>query len=218
MEITRSSLSTSRAAFPAIQMVEPGRRASVILIHGYGGCKEETLGLSFRIFGMGFNTFAIDLNGHGENPKALDLDVLDDVNSLVETLERTGPVTVLGHSLGGRLALLSRAPRRIGLSPALERTFSRETVHMVHLLRSYRVRQAEEGINFRILRELPEAEPSLTENDHILYGSRDLPEVMDRCQRLAKAGRTVHLIQGAYHGDMIFMEETFGILSGILKP
>ena len=45
------------------------------LVHSYGGFKEETLGLSWRIDEKGFVTGAIDLRGHGEHPLDLDYNI-----------------------------------------------------------------------------------------------------------------------------------------------
>lgn len=63
-----------------------------------------------------WHVHAVDLRGHGGSPRfdtAAASRMLDTfVNDLVETLRALGPATVIGHSLGGRVAAIAatRAP------------------------------------------------------------------------------------------------------------
>jgi len=209
MEIKRTEFKLIDIDYPAVEIYSPDNKTNAIVIHGFGGNKEEQLGLSLRISMMGFNTYAIDLRGHGENSRPLDSSVMDDVNAIVDKLREKGKVVTIGHSLGGRLSLLSKADFRIGISPALNKTFSNETMNVINSLRKYRVNELSDGINFSILKDLPLVEESLREDDLILYGTRDVPEIKKRCEELkVKHGRIVE-IRNALHNDIFLLEQTF---------
>jgi alpha-beta hydrolase superfamily lysophospholipase len=49
---------------------------SVLVIHGYGGCKEEILGLVMPIAEENLTVCVIDQRGHGESKFSLDDKVL----------------------------------------------------------------------------------------------------------------------------------------------
>ena len=82
---------------------------TLLICHGYGGSahnfavQAEALAASWRVI-------AYDQRGHGQSEKLGELDgytadlLSADLNALVEAVGG-GPVTVLGHSLGGRVAL-----------------------------------------------------------------------------------------------------------------
>jgi dienelactone hydrolase len=106
-------------AVPAY-LLEPDRPAGAIaLAHGYGGAKEQMLGLAARLAEAGFATCCPDLRGHGEHPAPLGPGLLHDLDAAVGYCRRYGRVAALGHSLGGRLALMSSADLLIAVSPAI---------------------------------------------------------------------------------------------------
>lgn len=59
--------------------------------------------------GEWFHYRSIDLRGHGEHPLDLDIDILSDVETAIMHFREMGKVTAVGHSLGGRLSLISSA-------------------------------------------------------------------------------------------------------------
>ena len=89
---------------------------AAVVVHGYGGCKEEQLGLAFRVAESGLVTYSIDLRGHGQHPLKLDYNVQDDVELAIQHARRYGKVVAIGHSLGGRLSLMSSADFSIQIS------------------------------------------------------------------------------------------------------
>lgn len=155
---------------------------AAVIIHGYGGCKEEQLGLAWRVAEIGITSCVIDLRGHGENLLNLDLGVLSDVEATLEYCRRYGKVAAIGHSLGGRLSLLSSADFAIGISPALNQQYSSTTQKILKDVRSYRVRQASSEVIFDILQTLPVWHPNRSRQTLVIFGSRDVPEIIQACQ------------------------------------
>ena len=94
------------------------------VIHGHGHSKDETLGILARLTEAGMAALAIDLRGHGEHPGQLDERVAEDVDVAVNFTRRYGPTAVVGHSLGGRLALMSKADLVVAISPAIPKQVS----------------------------------------------------------------------------------------------
>ena len=66
MEIERETIYGDGFTVPCVTFKPSNSRGAVILVHGYGGSKEEILGLAWRIAENRFTTCAIDLRGHGE--------------------------------------------------------------------------------------------------------------------------------------------------------
>jgi len=135
MNLSRENIQGRGFEVPCIALMPPVARGSVILVHGYGGCKEEQLGLAWRMTEIGLKTCVIDLRGHGEHKLALDRNVLDDVEAAIEHGRTLGTVAAVGHSLGGRLGLISSADFTIGISPALQTTYSAGTRQIIDTMR-----------------------------------------------------------------------------------
>jgi alpha-beta hydrolase superfamily lysophospholipase len=70
-------------------------KGAVVEVHGYGGFKEETLGLAWRIAEKGFTTGVIDLRGHGEHLLDLDKNILSDLETAISHFRYYGKVTAL---------------------------------------------------------------------------------------------------------------------------
>lgn len=167
------------------------------------------LGLSHTIAEAGINTYTIDLRGHGENVQPFSADIVDDVNQIIRSVRRTTKVIALGHSLGGRLALLSDADYRIGISPALDRVYSEQTMLMINSLRQYRVKEVRSNIIFSIVKDLMPVGADLRDTDLVLYGTRDVPEIRNACLILKETSNNVVEIAGALHNDIFTLNETF---------
>ncbi len=215
MKIARTTFGASDARLPLIAITAPGNAASAVVVHGFGGNKEELLGLSFRVAELGFDTYTMDLRGHGENANALDPAMLDDVEALIAHCRRAGAVAAVGHSLGGRLALLSSADYRVGISPALGKTFSGRTRDTVKRQRNHRVSEATDDAGFDIIDALPDVS-ALTARDLILYGSRDVPEIVVSCEALQRDGHHVVRVDDAFHGDIVVLAATFREIGRLL--
>jgi dienelactone hydrolase len=211
MELERLSIGSEDGDIPAVMLTPPAPRGAAVVIHGYGGNKEEVLGLASRVAAAGLVTCALDLRGHGENTRPLDPGVARDVEAGLSALRRFGKVAAVGHSLGGRLALLSSADFAFALSPALARDYGATTRRMLEDLRSYRVRESEPGTVFEVLRALPEWLPS-ARPAAIVFGSRDVPEIVAAGRAWGSRGVAVTVLPAALHPDIIQLEATFAIL------
>jgi len=194
---------------PAIELMPKRTRAYAVLVHGYGGCKEELLGLAWRIALIGVHAVTIDLRGHGENELLFDEKIINDVQAAVSCYKTLGKVIAIGHSLGGRLCLQSNADYSIGISPALPQTYSEATQQFIAQMRAHRVREARPGVNFEILRSLPTWNQPNSPIAAIVYASRDVPEIKIECERLKKEGGWINQMENTNHADIYLSKQTF---------
>lgn len=208
MSITRQSIRGNGFDVPVIQLTPSNASNAAVIAHGYGGCKEEPLGLAWRVAESGVAVCSIDLRGHGEHTLPMDEHILDDIEAAIEYCRSYGKVTAIGHSLGGRLALISSADYVIGISPALDRTFSPQTREVLKNLRSYRVREMYAGQNFDILNKLPVYRPEAGRESTIIYGSRDVPDIISACKGI-ESSQPIVQIENAMHNDIYTLEPTF---------
>lgn len=200
---------------PCIQFTPLKSKGGAVIVHGYGGSKEEQLGMALRVAIEGITTCAIDLRGHGENQNAFDLDVLQDLETALDYCRQFGKVVAIGHSIGGRLAIISSADYKIGISPALGKDFSPETQEKLRDLRYYRVKQPTFQTLFKLTASIP---PNLEKkNSLLIYASRDVPEIKARCEKLKSQGFPTIQIKGALHNDIYTLEETFNTVTKKLK-
>jgi pimeloyl-ACP methyl ester carboxylesterase len=95
------------------QTIGEGPR-SVVLLHGFLGSRRNlaTLAERLREHDPSLALVALDLTGHGESPplpEGADLGTLArDVLETADALRLPRPLTIVGHSLGGRVALRAR--------------------------------------------------------------------------------------------------------------
>ncbi|UTB32909.1 MAG: alpha/beta hydrolase [Methanobacterium sp. ERen5] len=207
LEIEEVIIEGDGCQVPVLKLTPLESRGAVVVAHNYGGSKEEMLGLAFRIAKTGFTTGVIDLRGHGENRCKLDGQVLSDLKTAINYFKQFGNVTAVGHSLGGRLSLISGADHAIGISPALAKTFGPKTQGMIRVLRDYRVNGSVTDL-FTTLAEIPQMEFD-PEDVMIICGSRDVPEIIDECAKLASKGYEIVEIDNALHVDIYTLEPTF---------
>lgn len=210
MKITKQIFKGKDESIPAA-VFEPEIQPHgyVLVVHGYGGCKEEQLGLAWRIAQKGFTSVAIDLRGHGENENFFDENIFEGVRIAVEQLKELGKVVAIGHSLGGRLSLISQADFKIGISPVLSKTYSPKTVSLIKEIRGHRTREIRQGILFETLHELPLWNEKCKSQSMFLYASQDVPEIMADCSRLKEEGNLVMQIDNSRHADIFLNELTF---------
>jgi acylglycerol lipase len=87
-----------------------GRRATVVLAHGASEHSGRYAWTAERLAERGYVTYALDHRGHGksEGPRAY-VDRMDnlvaDLDQLVDMASSGGPLFLLGHSMGGAVAL-----------------------------------------------------------------------------------------------------------------
>jgi dienelactone hydrolase len=179
----------------------PSRVAGgVAVVHGYGGCKEQMLGLAARIAEAGLAACVFDIRGHGEHPAPLGPAMGLDLEAALAYLRRHGRVAAVGHSLGGRLALVSSADIVAAISPALPQKPSAEGQAMLRHFGSTGVRARDAGEILDILRGLPvpEARPRPT---LLLHAAGDIPSLIEAARRVAERlpGSEVQVISEQQH-------------------
>jgi pimeloyl-ACP methyl ester carboxylesterase len=209
MNIERKLIQAGRLNIPCVILTPPASHGTAVIVHGYGGCKEEQLALAWRVAEIGITACAIDHRGHGEHKLPLDEDVLQDVETAIKYCRGFGKVAAIGHSSGGRLSLISSADFAIGISPALSTAYSAETQRIIKDLRSYRVRESFSNVNFETLKKLPVWQSSDNKPTLIVFGSRDVLEIVSSCKELKTRGNHVIEIDQALHNDIFLLEETF---------
>jgi dienelactone hydrolase len=160
--------------------------AGAVVFHGYGGCKEAMLGLALNLAEVGFACIVPDLPGHGEHPEPLGPALLEEARGAVEQVRRYGPVLAIGHSLGGRLALLSGADAVVAISPALPMQPSPEGIYALRTFASPKVRQDYPGQVVDVLKGLP---PHSVADVPVLIvlGEGDIPAIVRAAEELASS-------------------------------
>jgi pimeloyl-ACP methyl ester carboxylesterase len=94
-----------------LQFLSRGEGPPVILLHGMGASFHDWRYLTPALSGAGFRAFAPDLMGHGsshkpESPEAYNFaNLYASLEAWIEELELERPITLVGHSLGGILAI-----------------------------------------------------------------------------------------------------------------
>jgi dienelactone hydrolase len=188
MEFTRlTELESSDGyAIPAYLILPPSPAAAVAVAHGYGGCKEHMLGIAARLAEQGLAACVFDIRGHGEHPAPLGPAMLEDLEASLRFLRRIGRVAAVGHSLGGRLALMSSADVVAAISPALPQKPSEEGRAMLVHFGSTAVRSRGPGEILEILRSFPAPVPR-SRPTLLLHAEGDIPSLIEGVQALAVA-------------------------------
>jgi acylglycerol lipase len=99
----------------------PALRAVVTVVHGIAEHSGRYVGLAERAYAAGFGVVSVDLRGHGRSPGERSYverfdDYLMDVDALMakaHELAAGRPVFLMGHSMGGAIALRWLAQRRL---------------------------------------------------------------------------------------------------------
>ena len=102
-----------------------GNPVPVLLLHDHAGRKEDLSVLAARLTAGGHATLAVDLDGHGVNPRAVTSpamgDLLDSAASALRLKTAEQPLAAVGIGFGGLLAvdLLTRgvAGRAVAIDP-----------------------------------------------------------------------------------------------------
>ena len=104
-----------------VNYVQQGTGAPVILIHGLAASLFDWSELIPELAGTGYAAYALDLLGHGKSCKPDKLDdytvenVFTHFSSWIDSLRLDEPLILVGHSLGGYLAIqyALRRPKRV---------------------------------------------------------------------------------------------------------
>jgi dienelactone hydrolase len=202
MEFTRLTELRSKDGHPvpAYLLLPPSPKAGVAVAHGYGGNKEQMLGLAARLAEAGLAACLFDIRGHGEHPAPLDPAMVEDLEAALVFLRRFGRVAAVGHSLGGRMALMSSADVVVAISPALPQKPSEEGRAMLVHFGSTSVRAPASDAILGILRAMPPPEPR-PRPTMLLHAEGDIPSLIEGVQATAAAmpGAVVQVITRNQH-------------------
>ena len=99
--------------------------AGVLLLHDYSGTKEDTNHIAAYLRARGHATLAVDLDGHGENPRGVISPSMEALMNEAATLLRDrssrSEISVVGIGLGGTLAIrLAAADASVERAVALD--------------------------------------------------------------------------------------------------
>ncbi len=169
---------------------------TALVIHGYGSSKYEMLGFAYAVAEKGYDTYVIDLRGHGDNVHPLDIDVIKDVDgSLEELRDRYEQIVTIGHSLGGLLSLKSTSDLAVAISPPLMRKVINEAKFMLKV-NSCKVREVSEDVLFDILEKYNP--PERKDRAIIVYGRGESKGVQMAIKNWAE-GRDVKVVTFEEH-------------------
>jgi hypothetical protein len=99
----------------------------------------------------------------------------------------------------------------------LNKSFSEPTKDILTNLRSYRVRECYPGVNFDILEKTAQWQPDHNKKHLIIFGSRDVPEILKSCVDLQERGVPVIKIDNALHSDIFLNDQTFNTVVDQLR-
>lgn len=148
----------------------------IVLLHGLTGSRERYSHLAAWLESRDYHVLNIDLRGHGESPWAETYragDYASDVAGLIDT-QRIGPAVVVGHSLGGVVALKlaahrSNAVKALFLEDPAVYTDSTaapdEFVKFVEQIRAWQERGVTEAVLIAELGQWPSAHPNRNVQD-----------------------------------------------------
>ena len=93
---------------PLASSVQQPGLPTTVLVHGLDSCKQTWEGVLSELAALGLPAVAVDLRGHGESPHAGDFRpeaLASDVITATERLGLRPPFVLVGHSMGGRVAM-----------------------------------------------------------------------------------------------------------------
>jgi len=163
---------------PAFLFSPAAPRGGAVVCHGYGGSKEQMLGIAVAIAERGTAALLVDLCGHGENSAPIGPAMRDELEAAIAYVRRFGKTAAIGHSLGGRMALMSTADVMVGMSPSVMAQMSPQGKWMFENLPSPGVREPYPGYVLELLEKLgpvsAHGRPCL-----LLYAERDIQALLD---------------------------------------
>ncbi|MBV9539167.1 MAG: alpha/beta fold hydrolase [Acidisphaera sp.] len=91
-----------------LHAVEAGSGAPLVLLHGLFG-RARNFGTIQKRLAARFRVLALDLRNHGDSPRAPLMTYEAMAEDVLETLRAAGalPASVLGHSMGGKVAMMA---------------------------------------------------------------------------------------------------------------
>jgi pimeloyl-ACP methyl ester carboxylesterase len=204
MEIQRVEDCTAAdgTALPAYLILPEGDpRGASVVAHGYASSKEAFLGLGVKVAEAGWAALVIDLRGHGEHPSPLSEAVLGDINGAVAYARQRWPglpVAAIGHSLSGRLALMSDADLLVAISPAVPSKPSVEGREVLTKLSATKVNQPSADAVLQLLQALGPV-PDRQVPTLVFHGEGDIPSLIEGIQTVFESLSKAELEPVALH-------------------
>jgi hypothetical protein len=136
------------------------------------------LGVAVAVAEKGTAALTLDLCGHGENGSPIGPEMREEVEAAIGYARRFGKTAVVGHSLGGRLALMSSADVMVAMAPSVMMQMSPQGKWMFENLPSPGVREPYTGYVIELLEKLGPA-PSHGRPCLLIYSERDLLALLE---------------------------------------
>ena len=165
-------------AIPAFLFAPASPRGGAVVCHGYGASKEEMLGVAAAVAEKGTAALVIDLCGHGENMAPIGPGMREELEAAIAFVRRFGKTAVVGHSLGGRLALMSSADVMVAMAPSVMMQMSPQGKWMFENLPSPGVREPYKGYVIELLEKLGPV-PSHGRPCLLIYSERDILALLE---------------------------------------
>jgi dienelactone hydrolase len=153
-------------------------RGGAVVIHPYGGTKEQMLAVALGLAEKGIASLLPDLCGHGENQAEIGVGMLEELHAGLHYARRFGATSAVGISLGGRLALMSSADCMVAISPAVVSEISPQGKWMFENFPSPAVREPYSGYVTELLEKLGPV-PKHGRPCLLLYAERDIPMILE---------------------------------------
>lgn len=186
-----------------------------LIIHGYGGCKEEMLGLAVGLAArLPLKLLVFDLPGHGDVAKEpLTLAAARDAVATAAAVF-DNPAFFVGHSLGARIGLLSGLEMAVCISMPGAARFEGSRAE---LLRTLRARRVNEVAPLSGLVEVLENGAAPAARTLLLCAGCELESVTDLAAAWSLQGIPCRQIKGSSHNDIVSAHETREVAAGWLK-
>lgn len=219
MKVTVNS--TEMFGSPAIELCpEKNTSFPVLLLHGYGRCKEEMLPLATKLNMLGFICYIPDLSGHGKNKHVFSLNesetLIDRIN--YDFADKSTAI-IIGHSVGALIAYNTKAKNIVAISPPAPQIIDFDG-SKTKMLRTLRVRRVKENVPFAGLREILEKMqyPARSMNSLIIYAENDLSSIIDNSKDLSKKYMCdLKMIPNAEHNNVVSNNQTATFIIEFLK-
>ncbi|MEW6572070.1 MAG: alpha/beta fold hydrolase [Bacillota bacterium] len=198
---------------PAYVLEPEGSQKSAVVLHGYGGTKEEVLGLGLAAAAAGYAVCVPDLPGHGAHPEML---TGGSIRKFAAGLRSAGFAAAIGHSLGGLVAMVLGTAVLCLLSVPLEARFTGGKSELLRVLRARRVREKKPYAGLEeafVALAAPWPEPPVL----LLHAVHDLPVCLTAAARGKETGWEVRALRGSGHVDIVNDQEALTAVTSWLK-
>jgi len=182
-------------------IVKPDKKTRMALIlHGYGGSKEEMLPLGLGLAKKEISSTIIDLPGHGMRDEFFTFEAVQRSVAL-ELKSMPDECVIIGHSLGAIIAS-GEDRRAVLISPPLQLYFEGAKRELLKVLR---VRNVKEETYFSGLKSILRKIDFQLKNgsSYVVYGDNDLRTVIDYADKARDSGVETRVITDCNHLDIL---------------